>query len=140
MLAKGQEILKYIPQRPPFVFIDKLYQADDEKLVSGFLIKEDNPLIIDGQLSESGLVENIAQTAAAGIGYKCISNNKPVVPGFIGAVKRLQLSELPDIGADLITTVTITSEVMNATIIHGVVELEGKVIAECDMNIFLQES
>lgn len=139
MLAAAEEILKYIPQRPPFVFIDKLFKADEESLVSGLSIKKDNPLLIDNKLSESGLIENIAQTAAAGIGYKCIANGKAVVPGFIGAVKKLKVNSLPECGEDIVTTVKVVSEVMNATIIHGEVVYNSEVIAECDMNIFLQE-
>ncbi|MFW5793112.1 MAG: 3-hydroxyacyl-ACP dehydratase [Bacteroidota bacterium] len=140
MLAEGKEIFKYIPQRPPFVFIDKLFQADKEKLVSGFYVCKDNPLIADGKLSESGLVENIAQTAAAGIGYKCIANNEPVLPGFIGAVKKLQINDLPETGSEIETTVKVVTEVMNATVIHGVIMYNEKILAECDMNIFIQES
>ncbi|MBS4012497.1 MAG: 3-hydroxyacyl-ACP dehydratase [Bacteroidetes bacterium] len=139
MLAQGEEILKYIPQRPPFVFIDRLIEANGTKIVSGYKIISDNPLVEENMLSESGLIENIAQTAAAGVGYNCISNNKPVIPGFIGAVKKLTVVERPAVNGEIITTVDIVSEVMNATIIHGSVLYNGKVIAECDMNIFLQQ-
>ncbi len=139
MLAAGKEILKYIPQRPPFVFIDKLIEANETKIVSRFTINSDNPLIEENMLSESGLIENIAQTAAAGVGYNCIKNNKPVIPGFIGAVKKLVVTDKPVINGEITTTIDIVSEVMNATIIHGSVLYNGKVIAECDMNIFLQQ-
>jgi predicted hotdog family 3-hydroxylacyl-ACP dehydratase len=139
MLAQGEEILKYIPQRPPFVFVDRLIEVDEKNVVSGFLILEDNPLLENGFLSESGLVENIAQTAAAGAGYHCITNNKPVLPGFIGAVKKLTIVDLPKINDHIITTVNVVNEIMNASVIHGKVELNGKIIAECDMNIFIQK-
>jgi predicted hotdog family 3-hydroxylacyl-ACP dehydratase len=139
MLVQGEEILKYIPQRPPFVFVDRLIEVDEKNVVSGFLILDDSPLLENGFLSESGLVENIAQTAAAGAGYNCITNNKPVLPGFIGAVKKLTIVDLPKINDHIITTVNVVNEIMNASVIHGKVELNGKVIAECDMNIFIQK-
>ena len=69
MLISGEAIIELIPQRHPFVMIDKLFFSDAEKTISGFEIKSDCILCANGTLSEGGLVENIAQTAAAGVGY-----------------------------------------------------------------------
>ena len=44
---------------------------------------------------EPGLVENIAQTAAARAGYISHTENKPVLVGYIGAVNNLQVFSLP---------------------------------------------
>ncbi len=140
MIASGKEILKYIPQRPPFVFVDKLISVDEKSIVSEFKIPDKNPLNDTfGVMAEAGLIENIAQTAAAGIGYKCISENKPVLPGFIGAVKKLEVNKDVEAGTIIKTTVTILNEVMNATVISGKVQANKEVIAECTMNIFIQE-
>lgn len=119
--------------------IDCLDNVDDDTISSLFEIPKDSPMIKDGFFQEGGLVENIAQTAAAGVGFECISNNKPVVIGFIGSVKNLVTFRLPKPGETLETKVKTVSKIMNATIIKGVVKASGKILLECEMNIFLQE-
>ncbi len=139
MIVSKEEILKYIPQRPPFVMIDCLESVESDTVTSKFEIPEDNPMVSEGFFQEGGLIENIAQTAAAGVGYKCISNNKPVVIGFIGSVKNLKTYKLPKWGETLETEVKTVSEIMNATIIKGVVKNSNNTMLECEMNIFLQD-
>lgn len=139
MIVPKEEILKYIPQRQPFVMIDSLVNVEDDTVSSLFEIPVENPMVKEGYFRESGLIENIAQTAAAGVGYECISNNKPVVIGFIGSVKNLNTYRLPKPGDTLETNVKTISKIMNATIIKGVVKASGRTLLECEMNIFLQD-
>ena len=49
--------------------VDKLVYCDDNRARTNFLVQEGNILVEDGVLVEAGLVENIAQTAAARSGY-----------------------------------------------------------------------
>jgi predicted hotdog family 3-hydroxylacyl-ACP dehydratase len=90
----------------------------------------------DGKLAAPGLMENIAQTAAARIGYIARQENQPVPLGFIGAVKDLEIFELPPAGADIETTTEIGGTVFNATMVVGKVTLDGKLMAQCEMKIF----
>ena len=55
-----------IPQKPPMVMVDKLIFAEEKKVVTSFLIRRDNIFCSDGVFTEAGLIENMAQTAAAG--------------------------------------------------------------------------
>ncbi|HMT29149.1 MAG TPA: hydroxymyristoyl-ACP dehydratase, partial [Bacteroidia bacterium] len=109
MLVQGIEILDCIPQRPPVVMIDKLLYTDHEKAITGLLVKETNIFSVNGFLSESGLVENIAQTAAAGVGYLCKLENTKVPVGFIASIKDLKIYHLPANGTEIITEVAVTN-------------------------------
>ena len=73
MPGSTTNILSYIPQRPPFVMVDEIIDSGEKKTCSKFLIKEDNIFVENGFLKEPGLVENIAQTAAARAGYTYFS-------------------------------------------------------------------
>ncbi|MDI9539247.1 MAG: hypothetical protein QM223_07595 [Bacteroidota bacterium] len=42
-------------------------------------------------------------------------------------------------GCEINTTVELIGKVMNVDLIRGVVRHEGKLIAECEMRIFLEE-
>jgi predicted hotdog family 3-hydroxylacyl-ACP dehydratase len=139
MLLSGQQILELIPQRPPIVMVDKLIAVADKKTTTGLTIQAGNIFVMDGQFREPGLIENIAQSAAVGVGYFYRNRNEKVPTGFIGAVKNLSIHFLPQAGSDIITEITIEHEVMNATIIRGIISQDGQIVAEGEMKIFLMQ-
>lgn len=133
------DIVRLIPQRPPMVMVEKIQTIDDRSIVSSFRINKGNVFNTGGRFREPGLIENIAQTAAARIGYICEKKKKDIPLGFIGAIKKLIIYRIPETGDEILTTVKIEHEVMNATIISGEIHCRGVLLAECEMNIFLQE-
>jgi predicted hotdog family 3-hydroxylacyl-ACP dehydratase len=136
MFIHSDDITAYIPQRPPIVMIDGIKAVDGPVTRTGFHIPADNVFVEDGKLAAPGLMENIAQTAAARIGYIARQENQPVPLGFIGAVKDLEIFELPPAGANIETTTEIGGMVFNATMVVGKVTLDGKLMAQCEMKIF----
>ena len=119
--------------------VDWLSEPDaDEKICRSVLqILEGNIFVENGLFSEPGLIENIAQTAAARIGYICSKQNKPVPLGYIGAVQHLEIVDLPKIKDEIETEITIKNEVFNVTIVEGKVMCNGKTMAHCEMKIFI---
>src|SRR5450759_4952140 len=101
-----ENILTLIPQRAPFVMVDELLCSDGNSIQTRFRVKEGNVLVMNGEFSEGGLLENIAQTAAAGAGYMSIKEKKPVSAGYIGAVKNLEIFDLPKINDELAVSYT----------------------------------
>ncbi len=136
MLAHGTEIIEYLPQRPPVVMIDKLIFSNDEKTISGLFIDEKNIFTVNGFFSESGLVENIAQTAAAGVGYICNIENRKVPVGFIASIRDLKIFHLPAIGTEITTETAVTNQIMGISIVKGSVYQGDLLMAECEMRIF----
>ena len=130
-------ILSLIPQRPPFVMVDELLFSDEKISTSRFLIKPDNILLENGILQEAGLMENIAQTAAARAGFSASKNNEPVKLGYIGAVKNFEVFHLPAVGELLETSVEISHQVFDVTLIKGTIQHNGKILAQCEMKIFI---
>ncbi len=139
-MTHTENITEYIPQRPPIVMISRLLEAGEKNIRTGFDIVADNVFVENGRLQAPGLVENIAQTAAARIGYLAKQNNTPVPLGFIGAIQHLEVLELPAAGSSLETEIVIEHEVFNATVVHGAVRQEGRILAQCDMKIFVSQS
>lgn len=131
-------ITQYIPQRAPIIMIDTLLESEGAITVTFFLVKEDGLFMAEGVLKEPGLIENIAQTAAAGVGYQFALKNEPVPSGFIGAIKNLQIHHLPEVGQRISTRVEILEEVFGITLIKGEISLEGKIIVSCEMKIVLK--
>jgi len=139
-IVNKENILEYIPQRPPMVMVDTLISSTLKSATSGFKIREDNIFLKKDQIDSPGLIENIAQTAAASAGFHFKKNKLPVKVGFIGSIKKLQIHAWPTIGDELMTTIEEVNEVMNVKIIEGRISCNGKVIASCEMKIFLMET
>ena len=117
--------------------VDALEHSDDKGAATTFTVKAGHIFVSGGALTEPALVENIAQTAAARMGYICRQEQKAVPVGFIGAVQNLRIYALPQTGDTLFTTIHIKNQVFNATIIEGNISVKGKPIASCEMKIFI---
>lgn len=130
-------IPELIPQRPPFVLVDNFVFEDEETQYSVFRVPGDHVLVEEGVLLEAGLVENIAQTAAARAGYLCRRDGQPVPLGYIGAVQRLDIQELPLVDEEIRTTIAVRHQVFNATQIEGTVRRGDKILGTCEMKIFI---
>jgi predicted hotdog family 3-hydroxylacyl-ACP dehydratase len=133
-----QDILQFLPHRPPFVMIDNISAEPGQPVRSSFRIRPDNVLLEAGFFSEGGLVENMAQTAGAAAGIQALASGKTPVLGYIGAVKDLMITELPRAGETLDTEVIFVHQVMQAQIVQGKVTCEGRLLATCELKIFLQ--
>src|SRR4051812_18920654 len=107
--------IPYIPQRPPFVLVTELISCNEERTLSSFTIPQLHVLVEEGKLTESGLVENMAQTAACGMGYRGAEGKEVSRVGFIGALKNLKVKRLPPAGSTITTEVRTLHTVMNAT-------------------------
>jgi predicted hotdog family 3-hydroxylacyl-ACP dehydratase len=133
-------ILDLIPQRPPMVMINQLTYVGEKSAKGRLIIQESNLFVHNGKMQEAGLVEFIAQTAAAYTGYLSISNNQEVKKGFIGSVKNLVIHSLPDINTEIQSEIIKDTELLGFTIITGRVFQNDNVLAECEMRILLEGS
>jgi len=119
--------------------VDRLLFSDDDHTKTSFTVTEDNVLVINGELSEAGLMENMAQTAAAGAGNMARIEDRPIDIGYIAAVKNLEIFELPPLNAELITEVKVETRLLNVAIVTGKVWSNNSVIAQCEMKIFINK-
>lgn len=110
------KILALIPQKPPFVMVDALFEYTDLTGITGFIIPRDNILVKDEIFSEPGIIEHMAQSMSLHRGYQgfLCGLDKPKT-GFIGVIKSVDIFELPRAGTRLRTFVEILHEVMNVT-------------------------
>jgi predicted hotdog family 3-hydroxylacyl-ACP dehydratase len=134
-----EDVTRFIPQRPPMVMIGKLLSVSDNKTVTSLLVKEDNIFCEAGVLKEPGLIENMAQTAAAGSGFLSEREQRSPEIGFIGGIKNLRIYQCPPVGSEIITEVVVTHEIFDARIVTGKIFLKEKLIADCELKIFVQK-
>ena len=106
---------------------------------SRFTVRDNNLFFSEGRLLASGLIENIAQTCAARIGYINRLSNEVIKLGFIGAVRNLKIYKTPLAGDTIYTTITVKEEVFQMTLVDAVVKLNDETIAEAEMKIALSD-
>jgi len=126
-----------IPQKPPMVMVDRILSSEGNTTVTTFVVKEDNVFFEEGFLREPGLIENMAQTAAASAGLRPGVKEGDSPLGFIGGIRNLKIDELPGAGTVLRTKITLENEVFDASVVRGEVYVEEKLIASCELKIFL---
>ena len=120
--------------------IDQLTWYDEKVTKTGFKIKADNIFVENERFCEAGLVENIAQTAAARAGYVAGLENKPVQLGYIGAIKNLVIHSLPFVNDELVTEIMVKNQIFDVTLIKGRIICKEILLAECEMKIFISQS
>lgn len=130
-------ILEYIPQRPPFVMVDNIISCDHLITLTNFKIKENCLFVENYLLSECGLIENIAQTCAARLGY--LNDNQPVRIGMIGAIDNFELFERPKIKTEIFTEINVTTEVLNIIVLSAKTFYMDKIFAKCNMKVVLTD-
>ena len=126
MISGPDNIAHYIPQRPPFVFIDTIDELSNTVARTRFTIPAGCPLVTDGILPLAGLMENAAQTCAARAGDRI---------GYIGAVKQMEVHRFPAIGETLRTEALLVQEVMNICLMEVKTFIGDELIASTTLKI-----
>ncbi len=136
MEFKDIDVKTLIPQQTPFVMIDRMVHFDKVFTKTELTVREDNLFVRDGLLIEAGLIENIAQTCAARLGYiNTAILGDDVKLGFIGAMKSLEIKRLPAVDQMLETTIEVVNEVFNITLVNANTKCKGETIVSCEMKI-----
>jgi hypothetical protein len=89
----------------------------------------------NGFFSAGGLMENIAQTAAAGMGRIAAATGQRPSLGYIASVTNLEINALPLVGDDLITEITIEARVLDIVVISGTITCNGILLVTGSMKI-----
>lgn len=139
MVVAKEAITDYIPHRAPFVMVGNLVNATRERFESDFKVAGDNVLVRDGFFQETGLIEHIAQTCAASFGYLDREEGGEPKIGFIGAVSKVLVTELPPVGATIRTVVTPLHQLGNIYLVKGESFLDGRILLGCELKIVVSE-
>lgn len=128
-----------IPQRPPIVMVDVVWSADEQSADTGLIIQEDNIFVKDGLFREPGLIEHIAQSAAAFAGYGTFVRGEEPKLGFIGEIKDCVFNLMPPVGSELRTHTQLVAEIGGIRLINAEVRLKDELVATCVMKFFLKD-
>lgn len=129
-----------IPQRAPIVMVDALYQFGDDFIEAGLSIQRDNLCVANEYMQEPGIIEHMAQAVALHTGYAYYLKDKAAPTGYIGSIKRIEITQLPKVGDQLITRAQILHEFMGVTLVELTTTCNDIVIATGQMKTVLAQS
>ena len=126
-----------IPQKYPFVMVDKVLAFGENFITSGFTVEESNIFTVNSTFQEAGLIEHMAQSVALYTGYQFFLKNEPAPTGYIGSIKSIEIFELPKLNDNLVTKVIVLQEFAGITLVDISVLLNEVEIARGQMKTVL---
>ena len=133
------DVHELLPQQEPFVMIGTLEHYDEVCTVTSLQIPEDNLFVEDGRFTASGMIENIAQTCAARIGYiNRYILGKGIQVGYIGAIKEMEIHACPTVGECITTEIAVKEEVFGMTLIEAKITRGEELMASAEMKIVVK--
>lgn len=139
MLVTRQDIMKFLPHRPPVVMVDEIIETEGAEITTSFTPDRHNIFCENGFFTEWGVIENMAQTAAVKAGYEAQMQGLEPQVGFIGAIKNFEIHQRVPVDNKIQTHLQITAEVMQIKLARVSVFLNQNLLATCELKIFLQE-
>jgi predicted hotdog family 3-hydroxylacyl-ACP dehydratase len=143
-------IKKYLPHRAPMLMVDLILEMDDEQVETVFEIKTGNIFVENGFFTESGLVENMAQTCSSVVAKDYFIdenyNDKEDVNvvGFISGIKTLKIHALPEVGNVIYTKALLVSKFITESYSLCTMKCQtfrgDELFLEGEITLFIQEN
>lgn len=142
------DIKKFLPHRPPFLLVGDMPFIDDESVITEFEITEDCVFVKDGFFSETGIIENAAQTSSAIVGqsyyrvddFEATSND---LVGYISAIKKAVIHQLPKVGDTLTSKAKLVSRYDGKDLSICTIDCSSfrndDLIVDCTLNFLIHE-
>ena len=126
-----------IPQKFPFVMVDKVLAFGENFITSGFTVEETNIFTDNSIFQEAGLIEHMAQSVALYTGYQFYLKQEAAPTGYIGSIKSIEIFQLPKVNDNLVTKVNVLQEFAGITLVDISVLLNEVEIARGQMKTVL---
>jgi len=119
--------------------VDRLVDINEKGGITELTILQDNIFVDDGEFSSAGILENMAQSCAARIGYINCTKGGVVKNGVIGDIRNFTVLRNPLCNENIRTYITIEEEVFNITLATLETKVDDEVIASATIKIALIE-
>lgn len=119
--------------------VDRLLSADEKRAETELFVRADNIFVENGALKAYAIIENMAQTCAAQLGYADVYVNgyNDVRIGYIGSVKRMQIETSPQVGVTLRTRMEVVEDFGDMKLVTAESFVDDHRIAVAELTIAL---
>lgn len=138
----------FLPHREPMLMVSKLVSITETSVHTEFVITSDCVFVENNHLSETGLIENAAQTCSAIVGQSYFEKddltgegNKLV--GYISAIKKVEIFSLPTLNATITTKASLVSRYDTGSVTMCSIDCStfnnDELIVACTLNFLIHE-
>ncbi len=128
------DVTTLIPQKEPYIMVEYITDISPDDVTTLYKIKENSPFVRDDKMQAAGLVENIAQSCAAHIGYYSPDG---IRIGLVGAVPSLEIIKAPRVDDILETTVKFTARAFQMSMAEAKIRCAGTLMAKGTIKLSL---
>jgi len=132
-------IEELLPQKAPFTMADKLFSFKENNIIAGLTVSGDNIFVEGNNFTEPGIIEHMAQSVALYTAYGYHLKNETAPVGYIGSIKTAKIMQLPVVGDELVTEVSVLQEFMGITLVNIVTKINEAVVATSQMKTVLAQ-
>jgi predicted hotdog family 3-hydroxylacyl-ACP dehydratase len=125
-----------IPQQPPFRMINEINYFDDSMIICSYTISNENPLVEQNKFVSEGIIEFMAQSAAAFASKQNKTNNKENNIGYLVQIKSFNCNSLISVDNEIIAEITLINDITSFKIFQGKVFLNTKEIASAEIRTY----
>lgn len=131
-------IEKLIPHRAPMRWIDALTECTDTTAVATATFGAGHFAVANGFVLETVLVECVAQTAAAALGWRAQAGGKSSAAnnGMLVAVTNFRIESRPSAGKTLRIEISERKRLGSMLMISGAITCDGKPVASGDLTLY----
>ncbi len=137
MTVENHRIEDFIPHRGRMLLVEELIEASDKRGTVRTRVASTWPLCKNGRVDPVVLIEVVAQSAAALVGWRMRHQQKMGGRGFLVGVRRTELTlvDLP-VGTELTTRIEVDYELQNYAVFKGRVFAGDEQLAEVEIQTF----
>lgn len=130
-------ITDLIPQRDPILMVHEAQPWGEQGACTRLRVEPTNWFASDGLLLEAGLIEHMAQSAAAMVGLA----NRGQAPkvGYIGDVKDFRIERLPKVGETVCSYISTVAQMDHITLIQAISKVGDEQVAQAKIKVFVVE-
>lgn len=127
-----------IPHRAPMQWIDALTDCTDTTACATVRFTAGHFAVSDGKVSETALIECMAQTVAAALGHRSQNSGQAsrANNGMLGAVSGFRIHAPPPLDKPVLIEVRELKRFGPMLLVAGVVSCEGQVLAEGELSLY----
>ena len=134
-------ITNLIPHRPPMQWIDELIEYTDTTASAMACFGPGHFALYENSVSETALVECVAQTVAAALGARAQGKvtegpKSEAGGGMLAAVSNFQMNANPMVGKQLRIDVRELKRLGPMLLVSGVVTCDGEIIASGELSLY----
>ena len=142
------DIKKFLPHRPPLLLVSNMPHIDQDSVITEFKVTEACVFVEKDHLSETGIIENAAQTSSAIVGqsyfdYDDLEGTSNKLIGYISAIKKAVVHQLPKVGDTLVSKAKLVSRYDSGELSICTISCSSfrndDLIVDCTLNFLIHE-